>query len=116
MWLRNILIGFSLVPAPLLAFAQNTPPVAAINNVQDLVQLMCTIFGYMFYGLITLSTIMILVAAFNYATAGDDSEKVRKATKMITYVAIAIAVALLARAIPTIVANFLGAAGKIGSC
>lgn len=75
---------------------------------------MCNIFGWMFYGLIVLSLIMIVVAGFNYVTAGDNSEKVSKATKMIVFAAIGLAVALLAKAIPSIVANFLGATGGGG--
>jgi len=35
---------------------------------------------------------------------------------MLLYAAIAVAVALLARAIPTIVASFLGASGSLGTC
>jgi hypothetical protein len=84
-------------------------PVAPITNVQQIVDLMCSVFAWMFYGLIALSLIMIVLAGFNYVTAGDNSEKVSKATKMILYAAIGVGVALLARAIPLIVSNFLGA-------
>ncbi|HVO28551.1 MAG TPA: hypothetical protein VMT81_01030 [Candidatus Paceibacterota bacterium] len=103
------------------AFAQATssgsslsfkPP---ITTTQELLQFMCTIFSWMFYGLIVLSLIMIVVAAYNYATANGEAEKVSKANKMILYAAIAIAVALLAKGIPAIVASLLGAKATSGS-
>jgi hypothetical protein len=98
------------------AFAAVSTPSAPITSVQGLVNLLCTIFGWLFYGLIALSLIMIIVAGFNYVTAGDNSEKVSKATKMILYAAIGIGVALLAKAVPLIVGNFLGASGNLGAC
>src|SRR5581483_7133984 len=103
---KFIKIAPFLLFVPALVFA-DTPPTAPINSVQDIVQFLCTIFVDLFYALIALSGIMILIAGFNYVTAGDDSEKVSRATKMITYAAIGIGVALLARAIPNIVENFL---------
>ena len=108
-----VLAGAFLVPV--LALAVSTPP--PITNIQQLVNLICKAFGYMFYGLIALSIIMVVVAGFNYVTAGDNAEKVSKANKMILYAAIGIAVALLAKGIPLIVANFLGASTSgIKSC
>ena len=88
--------------------SSNTPP-PPITTVSGLVNLMCNVFGWMFYILIALSIIMVVIAGFNYVTAGDNSEKVSKATKMILYAAIGVAAALLAKAIPLIVASFLGA-------
>jgi hypothetical protein len=90
----------------------NPTPTSPITTVQGLVNLMCNIFGWLFYGLIALSIIMIVIAGFYYVTAGDNSEKVGKATKMILYAAVGVAVALLARAVPVIVGSFLGASGS----
>jgi hypothetical protein len=91
----------------------NTP----ITTLQGLVDLMCKAFDYLFYGLIALSVIMIVIAGYHYVTAGDNSEKVSKANKTILYAAIGIGVALLARAIPLIVGNFLGAdTGSLSAC
>jgi hypothetical protein len=101
----KILASVGALLVPVLAFAQNTPP--PITKVQQLVDLMCTAFDYLFYGLIALSIIMIVFAAFNYVTAGDNAEKVSKANKIILYAAIGIAVALIAKGVPLIVANFL---------
>lgn len=96
--------GFD-TPSPALLVGITAP----ITTVKGLVDLMCNIFGWMFYGLIALSVIMVVIAGFNYVTAGDNAEKVSKANKMILYAAVGIAVALLAKGIPLIVADFLGA-------
>lgn len=102
--------------APFVAFAQGTPS-SPINTMQDLVNLMCKIFGYMFYGLMALSLIMVIIGGFNYVTAGDNSEKVSKANRTILYAAIGIAVSLIAKALPLIVGSFLGASTtNLNSC
>ena len=98
---------------PLQALAANPPP---ITKVQGLIDLLCAVFGWMFYALIAVSIVMVVLAGFNYVTSNGDPEKVGKATKMILYAVIGIAVALLAKGIPLIVANFIGASGNLQSC
>jgi hypothetical protein len=111
---EKIIVSIGTFFIPMAALAQSTSANNAtisspITTLQGLVNLMCKAFDYLFYGLIALSIIMVVIAGFNYVTAGDNAEKVSKANKMILYAAIGIAVALLARGIPLIVANFLGA-------
>jgi uncharacterized membrane protein len=113
---------------PLLALAQTgagpavqpsnftAPPQSTINTVQLILNEICGIFDWMFYFLVALAVIFIVIAAYRYLTASGDSEKVKSATNTIIYAAIAVAVALLALAIPSIVATFLGASGNIGNC
>jgi len=67
--------------------------------------LFCPIQTYMFWILISLSVIMIMWAAYLYVTAGDDTEKVKRATKTITYAAVAIVVALLAEGFPVLISS-----------
>jgi hypothetical protein len=110
---------------PAFAFAQNLPlPVAPvttnvpqgnINSLQSVLQLLCTVFAWAFYFLIVLAVIFIIVAAFKYLTAAGDPEKVKSAGTMLIYTAVAIVVALLARAIPLVIGSFLGANG-VSSC
>lgn len=110
---------------PAMAFAQNVPvPVAPnqanvpqgnINSLQSVLQLMCTVFAWAFWFLIVLAIIFIIVAAFKYLTASGDPEKVKGAGTMLIYTAVAIVVALLARAIPLVIGSFLGA-GNLTSC
>lgn len=101
---RKLSLSTSLMPLTALAATPNSP----ITTVQGLVNLLCTTFGWLFYGLIALSVVMIVIAGYNYVTAGDNAEKVSKANKMILYAAVGIAVALIAKAVPLIVSNFLG--------
>lgn len=91
-----------------VASAQSNTPSAPITTVQQLVDLICKLFGYMFFAAVALSMVMGIYAAFTYMTAQGDSEKVSKASKTLTYVAIGIGVALLAKALPTLVADLLG--------
>lgn len=103
----------------LLALSNGSTPTSPITTVQGIVNLECAVFDVIFYGLIALSLIMIVIAGFNYVTAGDNSEKVSKANKMILYAAIGIAVALLAKGIPIIIGNFLNvsnATTSLGAC
>jgi hypothetical protein len=93
----------------------STVPNSPITSVSGIINLECAVFDTIFYGLIALSLIMIVIAGFNYVTAGDNSEKVSKANKMILYAAIGIAVALLAKGIPIIVGNFLNVSNATSS-
>lgn len=114
---------------PALALAQVPPPPAGggvagtsntpttnINSLTQVLQLLCAVFGWFFYGLIILAIIFILVAAFRYLTAGGEPENVKKAGSMLLYAAVAIAVALLAKAIPMVIGTFLGSSATITSC
>jgi hypothetical protein len=110
---------------PAMAFAQNFPtpvaPVTAnvpqgnITSLQSVLQMLCTVFAWAFYFLIVLAVIFIIIAAFKYLTAAGDPEKVKSAGTMLIYTAVAIVVALLARAIPLVIGSFLGANG-VSSC
>ena len=116
------LIAFVL---PTLALAQQIPPALPpqqtnipqgnIQNLNGILNSLCTIFAYMFYFLIVLAVIFVLIAAFRYLTAAGDPEKVKGAGTMLIYTVVAIGVGLLARAVPLVVASFLGASG-VSSC
>jgi Type IV secretion system pilin len=110
---------------PALTFAQTIPPATpptqtnipqgSISSLNGILNSLCTVFDYMFYFLIVLAVIFVIVAAFRYLTASGDPEKVKTAGSTLLYAAIAIGVALLARAVPLVVASFLGATG-VTSC
>ena len=68
-----------------------------------------------FYFLIVLAVIFVIVAAFKYLTAAGDPEKVKAAGATLLYAAVAIGVALLAKAVPLVVGSFVGASG-VSSC
>ncbi|HUC31615.1 MAG TPA: hypothetical protein VMR99_02940 [Candidatus Paceibacterota bacterium] len=108
---------------PALAFAQQLPsppsgvnvPQGNVTSLQSVLQLLCTVFAWAFYFLIILAVIFVIVAAFRYLTAAGDPEKVKTAGQTLLYAAIAIGVALLAKAVPLVVGSFLGASG-VSSC
>jgi hypothetical protein len=110
---------------PAFAFAQSLPnptaptptnvPQGQITSLQGVLQTLCTVFAWAFYFLIVLAVIFVIIAAFRYLTAAGDPEKVKTAGSTLLYAAIAIGVALLARAVPLVVGSFLGASG-VTSC
>ncbi len=105
--------------APLLAFAQATPPIppatpAALKSLGAFRTFVCTIvFGWFFTFLIVLAVIFGLVSAYKYLTAGGDPEKVKAASNVLIYAAISIVVALFARGLPYLVSTLMG--GTIGA-
>ena len=110
-----------LVEGVLLGAAQFFIPLAhaqtiTINNPQEINdKILCPIGYWMFVILVGLSTIMILYAAFMYVTAEGDEKKVGDATKTITYAAVGVAVALIAKAFPNIVSSIVGG-GSVRGC
>lgn len=73
----------------------------------------CTIVNLLFGVLIFLTIFFVVLAAFKYLTAGGDMEKVKAASHQLLFAAIAIVVALLAKALPSIVTSIVG--GSAGS-
>lgn len=108
------LTGMTLMlVAPLMALTANaqydTPPApqTTVQSVDDIFVLVNSIFNILFWALIVLAGIFIIMAAFSYLTAGGDPEKVKTANQKVIYAAVAVVVAVLARAIPTVVCSFL---------
>jgi hypothetical protein len=98
-------------PLPLPGVVDN------INSGESVLDSICVVLNYLFTAAIILSIALILIAAFRYITASGDPEKLKSAHKTLMYVAIGIAVAILARTIPVIVASFLGLeAGDVSPC
>lgn len=86
-----------------VAHAVTAAPViiSDINNAGG--SLFCPIMDWMFWVLIAIAVIMVMWAAYTYLTAQDDTEKVSKAGKTLTYAAVAILVALIAKGFPYLV-------------
>ena len=109
---------------PILAFADSpAPPTvpanipqSGITTVGGVLNLLCVVFAWMFYFLIVLAVIFVIWAAFKYLTAAGDPEKVKGAGQTLLYAAIAIGVALLARAVPVVIAQFINTTGTVSSC
>lgn len=107
-------LAMSLVPLAPLAFAQNQPA-GVVTSSEDVTKLFCGALAWMFWGLIVLGVAMVLVGGYMYATAAGDAERVNKATKTLTYAAIAMAVGIIAQGIPYLIASFFGPAASLGN-
>lgn len=95
--------------APFVALAQApTAPVAPVQTYDQIIALLDKATNWLFAILIAVAIIFILVAAFRYLTAGGDPEKVGKANHALIFAAVAVAVAIVAKAIPILVKNFIG--------
>jgi hypothetical protein len=111
-------IASLVLPALVMAQAPPNPanvPQTNITSLQSILNLLCVVFAWMFWFLVVLAVIFVLVAAFRYLTAGGNPEAVGTAGHTLLYAAIAIGVALIARAIPFVIGTFLGA-GTVNSC
>lgn len=98
-----------------VAEAATVAPKNIITSSTDVSKLFCSAMNWMFYGLMAVGVIMFLVGGYTYATSGGDAEKVSKATKTLTYAAIAVVVGLLARGAPILIGSFfLGNSGAKG--
>ena len=85
---------------PIAMAAGITSPISNATGIQNL---LCNIISWFIWIVILVSVIMVVYAAFTYATAGDDTEKVATGRKTLTYAAVGIIVALVAAGFPTIV-------------
>jgi hypothetical protein len=107
---------------PLLAAAQITGPASGgaptvgITSLSAVGSSLCAITGWLFYFLIIVAVIFIIFAAFKYLTAGGEPEKVKSASHMLLYAAIAIVVGIIAKAVPGLVGTTIGASGVASSC
>ena len=89
-------------------------PCLAADTPQGLIDtVLCPIATWVFDILIVLAIVFVVAAAYKYLTSSGDPEKVKGATKTITYAAVAVVVALLAKGFPFIVINFFYLAGSV---
>ncbi len=82
--------------------------VTSVTTFSQLIGKVCSALDYVFMVFLILTVVFVIVAAFYYVTSSGDPEKVKKATKTITYAAIAVAVAIFAVAFPYLIASLFG--------
>jgi len=109
------LVGIFSAALPMISLAA-TPPKDVLDSPEKVTALFCAILVWMFWGLIVFGIAMFLVGGYIYATSNGDPEKVGKATKTLTYAAIAIAVAIVAKGVPTLIGSLLGVTGGLNAC
>lgn len=93
-------LGLLVLFAPFIVNAQPT-------TAQGVIDVFASIVGYVSAAFWIAATAAVLYSGFLYLTAGGDAEKVKKASKMLWYAVIAIAVGLMAGTMPTLVKNIL---------
>lgn len=108
-----------LVLLPALSLAQTLPPVdpsvaSPIQDVSGVYRVLNGVLRFMYVVFFIVAAILIVLAAFQYLTAGGDEEKVGKAKNMLIYAIVAIAVALIATGVSAIVRGFLTNPGSVG--
>jgi hypothetical protein len=108
---RKTLTGILLL-SPVLAFGDGfggvNPPTTGLNSLSAVESIITKIVNWI-TGLFFVAAILyIFYAAFLYLTAGGDDEKIKKAKSQLLYSIIAIAVALLAGTMKSIVSSILG--------
>lgn len=90
-------------------------PPTDINSFDQIVTLVSDVVRWIYILFFIIAVAIIIFAAFTYLGAGDNPDNAVKARKMITYAAIAIAVALLAVSFRIIIENFLTGGGGVPS-
>ena len=94
--------------SPLSAFAvtiQQAPK--GVRSFEGFLSIFDTLITWLFTILLVLAVIFIILAAFQYLTAGGEEEKIKKAHQKIIYAIVGIAVAFLAQGISFVVGQLL---------
>jgi len=103
------LIGLLLMPTILLAAVIETPPATPpVTTLQNIVDIMDKVGKWIFAIVFALAIIFILVAAFQFLTAAGSPERIASARQMLVFALVAVAVAVVAWGLPTLVKTLLG--------
>lgn len=99
---------------PVAAFAQgaggwsgNPLPESPVDSTQDVMRIISNVVKWTYTLFFVAAVFFILVAAYNFVTAGGDKKKVDAAKAQLKYAAIGIAVALLASGAVTLIRNVI---------
>lgn len=109
---------FNLFSIP-TAYAQLPLPavVGDVSSGATLLNFICTvIFTWVFTAALLLAVALVLVAAFKYMTADGSADKIKSANKTLLFVAVGVAVAILARSVPVIVGSFVAGEVELDPC
>lgn len=104
------LIGLLLMPAILLvqAAAPGVSTTSPITSLADILAFIVTVGTWISAIVIGLAVIFILVSAFQFLTAAGNPETIAKARQNLIYALVAVAIAVVAWGLPTIVQELLG--------
>ncbi len=102
------LISFAIEPGDIPKANDLIPSAPSIENKEGLLGILGNVVGIVYKVFFIIAVLFILIAAFNYLTAGGNEEKIKTAHKQITWAAVAIVVALLSVSFSIIIQNFIG--------
>jgi len=114
--IKNIIIS-SLATLPLIGLTKEAPDITtlpatgvketSVKAVGDVQQLITNIVGWVQVFFFIVATLMIVLAAWGFLNSGGEAEKTKEARTKVIYAVVAIAVALIAGGVVTLVNNFV---------
>lgn len=84
-----------------------------VTKIEGFLFLACRAADWLFVFASALSVILVVVAAFKYLTSGGSEEKVAEAHRMLTWIAVGVAVVIFAWSVPVVVNELVGGEGDI---
>lgn len=79
------------------------------SSLTEVAEKLCSVFQWVFTFALIVAFIYIVIAGIRYIMAGGNPEKVRGAHQALLWAVVGIAVALIARGVPMLIATFLEA-------
>ncbi len=102
--LTSLVIFFLSGPLALAQYGAETSPVTNVTKVRTILE---SIVGWIQIFFYIVATLMIILAAWSYLTAGGDETKINGAKSKVIYALIAIAIAVIAGGVVALVKNFV---------
>ncbi|KKU86421.1 MAG: hypothetical protein UY15_C0010G0016 [Parcubacteria group bacterium GW2011_GWA2_47_9] len=106
---------FGLFALPAVAFGAVTTVPEGPQTIDALLGTIGVITNWIFSILLIVAVIFILLAAFQFVTAGGNATAVQEARQKLLYAAIGVIVAVAAKGIVTVAKSVLGAGGGGGA-
>ncbi|MDP2704331.1 MAG: hypothetical protein Q8P01_03860 [bacterium] len=103
--LTSLILFFLSGPLALAQYGAETSPVTTVTKVRTIFE---SVVGWIQIFFYVAATLMIILAAWSYLTAGGDETKVTGAKNKVVYALVAIAIAVIAGGVVTLVKNFVG--------
>ena len=105
---KKVLI-LTLIVSPFLALAQfgGSAPQAPIQDISDIEQIITRIVNWAIGLFFAVAVLFIFYAAYLYLTAAGEAEKLTQAKNQLIYAIIAIAIALVATSLTTVIKRFI---------
>jgi fumarate reductase subunit D len=107
-FLSALLIGLLVLPLG-FAFGLDSPPTDTWTSWDDIEDFVDFVMQAVYTLFLIVVVICLVLAAFNFITAGGDENKIAKAKEWVKYALIGVVIALLAGGVVALLTNLLGA-------